>query len=272
MATSGADRRSGPTPVRRARAVAGLQQLPLTARAPVSQALGRAVRSFWATRQGATLVAHNPSEGLAARFSSAGVGLRLPSGSLGLSLRAISYGGRVSAVGSVRPSSAENQVSYARKEVDEWYVNGPLGIEQGFTLFAPDRRAARGPVTIELRLSGSLRARLEGAGAVTFMSAKGRDGASLRRAARHRCAGTAAASIDLTDARRPLDPGRRGDALPAERRPVHPGVQAHRGSGRVEPDSSAGASRCRPTAARPSSAPRGMTTSTGRPGCLPARA
>jgi hypothetical protein len=119
------------------------------------------------------LVVHNQPQGLAARFTRSGVGLSLPGGSVSLSLRAISYGGRLSTVGSASPSAAENHVSYARKGVHEWYVNGPLGIEQGFTLSAPDRHAARGPVTIELRLRGSLHPRLEDAGAVTFISARG---------------------------------------------------------------------------------------------------
>lgn len=172
VATNGADDRSGP-PAVRARAVARLEQLPVAARAPVSQVLGRAAPSFWAMRHGAMLVVHNPSQGLAARFTRSGVGLSLPGGSVGLSLRAISYAGRLSTVGSASPSAADNHVSYARKGVDEWYVNGPLGIEQGFTLSAPDRRAARGPVTIELRLRGSLHPRRDGAGAVTFISARG---------------------------------------------------------------------------------------------------
>ena len=63
---NGAHHRSGSPPVRPARAVARLEQLPVAAQAPVSQVLGRAARSFWATRRGAMLVAHNRTQGLAA--------------------------------------------------------------------------------------------------------------------------------------------------------------------------------------------------------------
>lgn len=171
--TQGAARPGGGRSFLGGGAGAGMESLPVAARAPVSQVLGRAARSFWATRDGGTLVVHNPSQGLAARFSRAGVALSLPGGDVRLSFLAVTYGRQRSLAGSASPSATANQVSYQRQGVDERYVNGPLGIEQSFTLSAPTRRVRRAPVTLELRVGGSLRPRLDGAGAVTFVSARG---------------------------------------------------------------------------------------------------
>ena len=44
------------------------------------------------------------------------------------------YGASLRAVGGVAPRAQANRVSYARAGLSEWYVNGPLGLEQGFTI------------------------------------------------------------------------------------------------------------------------------------------
>jgi hypothetical protein len=70
----------------------------------------------------------------------------------------------------VGPRVSTNRVDYARPGLDEWYANGPLGLEQGFDGSARPP-AARGPLTLALELFGNFRRRpvrsgllLEGAG------------------------------------------------------------------------------------------------------------
>src|SRR5262249_50743123 len=46
------------------------------------------------------------------------------------------------------PIAESDRVEYRRGDVREWYVNGPLGLEQGFTLEAPFKGAGR--VALEL--------------------------------------------------------------------------------------------------------------------------
>ena len=41
-----------------------------------------------------------------------------------------------------RRSAKSNRVELERGRISEWYVNGPLGLEQGFTLQAPPGYAA----------------------------------------------------------------------------------------------------------------------------------
>ena len=75
-----------------------------------------------------------------------------------------------------------NRVELARGDVREWYVNGPLGLEQGFTLaHAP---SCQGPKVVVIDVGGSLAPALvdddgDGTGqAVAFMDA---DGVSVAR-------------------------------------------------------------------------------------------
>ncbi|MGH2542798.1 MAG: hypothetical protein ACRDIB_08375, partial [Ardenticatenaceae bacterium] len=67
----------------------------------------------------------------------------------------------------VPPKAERNQVTYQRGTLNEWYVNGPLGLQQGFTLTQPptdsERRAAedRGWLTVALEMGGGLQAKVD---------------------------------------------------------------------------------------------------------------
>ena len=65
--------------------------------------------------------------------------------------------------------AAGNRVTYQRGDVTEWYTNGPLGLEQGFTLAKPQADGA----SVSLRLSGSLTPHLSGQ-EIDFTAAGGR--------------------------------------------------------------------------------------------------
>jgi hypothetical protein len=158
----------------RASAAGGFAVLPVPLRGLVSGTLGRSERVFWVRRAGAGFVLANGAQGFSARFSDSGVRVSARGGRLALSLAGVGYGSSLRALGSRVPSADGNRVSYADGALTQWFENGPLGLEQGFTLRAPPAGAARGPVTIALRVGGSLRARLVGGGeAVDFIAPGG---------------------------------------------------------------------------------------------------
>jgi hypothetical protein len=158
----------------RASATGGFARLPVPLRGLVSGKLGRSERVFWVRRAGAGFVLGNGAQGFSARFSESGVRVSARGGSLALSLAEVGYGSSLRPLGSRAPSADGNRVSYADGALTQWFENGPLGLEQGFTLRAPPAGAARGPVTIALRVAGSLRARLVGGGeAVDFIALGG---------------------------------------------------------------------------------------------------
>jgi FG-GAP repeat len=72
----------------------------------------------------------------------------------------------------VSPVASGNLVRYRRRGLDEWYRNGPFGLEQGFTLSRRVTGRGSGPLELALALEGSLRARSDG-GDIAFLSRSG---------------------------------------------------------------------------------------------------
>jgi MYXO-CTERM domain-containing protein len=116
--------------------------------------------------------ATNPAHGFATEFGPVGPRLEAANGAWGLELRLVGYGcpGAVAEVGPALPGVAGNRVEYRREggaagDLVEWYVNGPLGLEQGFTLTEPPACAGvGGAVALELELGGDLAPALAAAG------------------------------------------------------------------------------------------------------------
>jgi hypothetical protein len=155
----------------------GLLSLPAAARGAVSAGLGKDARAYSVTAGAGAYHAASPGQRLALRFTRTEVSVASHHGSLGLALREIGHGNRLQSVSSAPPRAAGNRVSYALGGgVREWFTNGPLGLEQGFDV-ARAPGGASGPLTLDVALSGNLRARLA-QGGVTLTG----HGAALRYA------------------------------------------------------------------------------------------
>lgn len=147
-----------------------LQSLPLLAQSVVSGALGAGTSNFLAARApGGWQLAGG---GVSAQLGAIAVDFRSEAGSVSLRLSGVGRGPQLGTIGG-RLSVVEhgNRVVYRRPGLQEWFAAGPLGVEQGFTI---TRRpaGALGPVTVALRLGGSLLA--VGAGSeVRFVTRSG---------------------------------------------------------------------------------------------------
>jgi hypothetical protein len=115
---------------------------------------------------------------LSARFGSTGVTLRSGDALLGLRLTAFGFGGSLHTPDAVAPRAAANRVTYVRRGLTEWYANGPLGIEQGFTVERPSATPAGARLQLRLAVSGDERAALAEHGAGVVL--RGPGGHSLR--------------------------------------------------------------------------------------------
>ena len=133
----------------------GFEALPVAARPVVSNTIGREDPAY----QVRGLAARNPAQGLGLRFAPTGVIVRSGVARGSLALTAVGRPGAVRAVPSAAVRASGNRVTYARPGLSEWYVNGPLGLEQGFD-FAR-RPAGGGTLSLVVRVSGWLRPRLE---------------------------------------------------------------------------------------------------------------
>jgi hypothetical protein len=132
----------------------GLSSLPLAAQGIVSTTLGGDDSAYRVSTSGGGYQAVNPAQRLRARFGRDGIRLQSGALRLGLRLDALDDGGPPTALAPVTPKAHGNRVVYARAGLSEWYANGPLGIEQGFTLARAPARAAAGPLTLSLALYG----------------------------------------------------------------------------------------------------------------------
>jgi hypothetical protein len=156
----------------------GISALPLALSAPVSAALGAAEPAYRISPSAETgLRAGSPAQRLGMHFERSGVILSSGAGSLGLRLEAIGSAGALQPVGEVVPTARANRAVYRHGSVREWYVNGPLGLEQGFTVAHAPSTGAAGSLELSIALSGNMRARLGAAGTLQL---SGPSGARLR--------------------------------------------------------------------------------------------
>jgi hypothetical protein len=120
-------------------------RVPLAAREAISRDLGHDESRFAITRAGTHLVANGL--GMSATFGRDGAVVRGGSGVwLQLGLEAIGRGHSLFRVRSAAPVSRANSVEYYHSGITEWYTNGPLGLEQGFTVAR--RPAGAGELTL----------------------------------------------------------------------------------------------------------------------------
>ena len=157
------------------RGAKGLGSLPALARGPVSESLGAEDRAYHATALGAGAYgAANPAQRMTLRFDRSGVALASATARVDLSLRAAGYGNSLRPLGQVAPRAKANRVAYSHPGLSEWFVNGPAGLEQGFTVARALPGSQAGPLTLAMALSGSARISLGSGGqSITLRSAGG---------------------------------------------------------------------------------------------------
>jgi uncharacterized repeat protein (TIGR01451 family) len=135
-----------------------LSELPLPAQARISTRLGRDDSGYHAFTHVRGLRALNPEHQLAADFTETGVEVRAGTATWKLALRGYGYGDDGHAVDAGAPQASLNRIEYRRGPLTEWYVNGPVGLEQGFTLARPPAPTRDKPLTLAFAIAGTLTA------------------------------------------------------------------------------------------------------------------
>jgi hypothetical protein len=156
----------------------GLSSLPMAAQGTISATLGADDRAYRVSALGSGFQAQSPAQRLDIRFARSGVQIVSGKVELGLSVRAMGYGASPRALDAVTPSANGSRVSYLRAGLSEWYANGPLGLEQGFTIPHAPSGHPTGPLTIAMALSGNAHPSLTSGGQSLTLSHAG--GPSLR--------------------------------------------------------------------------------------------
>lgn len=152
----------------------GFDNLPQAAQASISAAIGRDTPAYQMRSSGLVAHADNASQTLTADFSQDGVSMSTAGVNWRISFSGFGRNSRVQAVSATRPVVSENRVEYKRGTITEWYVNGPFGLEQGFTLDERPLMNAQAPLTIAMTISGDVTAAVgEGALSVTLTNHNG---------------------------------------------------------------------------------------------------
>ncbi len=157
-----------------AQAGPSLATVPLGAVGPISAVLGRDLPGYRVTGLATT----NAEQDLRATFSSSGVTVVSGGLRLGIALDGYGYAGapgtapRLSPLTGVAPVARANRVLYAHGALNEWWANGPAGLEQGFTVSSAPG-VGTGPLTLSLALSGNVQARLAGGGGGLYLAGPG---------------------------------------------------------------------------------------------------
>ncbi|GIW43467.1 MAG: hypothetical protein KatS3mg077_0749 [Candidatus Binatia bacterium] len=151
--------------------------LSLLQRAAISRSLGREERQYWARRDSSSelLRAENRQHRFDAEFRKDGVRVRWGKEHLALHYFGIAGVKPGAPIRPVVPRSQANQVEYRRDVLTEWYVNGPLGLQQGFTVATrPPGPKAKNLVRIEIGYAGTLRPELDREGrAISWRDGRG---------------------------------------------------------------------------------------------------
>jgi hypothetical protein len=127
----------------------------------VSETLGKDEPSYHFTRQPRGFAVENSKHGLLAEFTPSGANLRSGNNHWSIALRGYGYGSKLMAANEVMPRANANRLQYLRAGLTEWYVNGPLGLEQGFTLAQAPAKSNGEPLTLAFTLSGDLSASVD---------------------------------------------------------------------------------------------------------------
>ena len=138
-----------------------VSSLPRGEQSQIWAAVGRDISAYHikATRSG--FEASNSNQKLTSYFTRRGVEVQTGNTPWRMTLRGYGYGAALKTVGFVAPTANANRVEYRRGPMTEWYVNGPAGLEQGFTLAEPPGRPRGEMLTITLAVSGRLQAAVD---------------------------------------------------------------------------------------------------------------
>jgi FG-GAP repeat len=153
---------------------AGLLSLPESMQAAASQAIGAQAAVYRVRPALGGFVAAGGRRHLRSSFTAAGVSVAAGPASVHLRLLGAGYGEGLRSIGAAAPQGHANRVSYSHPGLLEWYVNGPLGLEQGFTLERPPATRDSGVLRLALALSGDVGATLARDGRTIELTRDGR--------------------------------------------------------------------------------------------------
>ncbi len=152
----------------------------------IAQVQGSADGRFAIASRGAELRAEDPINQLETTLGGRGLSMHTlgssePDWRLQLSFESYGCRGLPRPASAASPRASYNRVDYVRGDVTEWYVNGPMGVEQGFTLRSRPSCTDAGQVAFNIRVGGDVQPSLHGSGASAFVDLSDKQGRTVLR-------------------------------------------------------------------------------------------
>jgi trimeric autotransporter adhesin len=141
-----------------------LSDLPVAAQQAISSAIGQDQSTYHAAPAAGGVSLANPANGFTAQVQAGALHVSAGSDTWDMALTGLGYGGAVQSVGTAQTSANGNRVDSNFGKIDEWYVNGPSGLEQGFTVAPLPQSQATSSLTVVLALGGNLSGTVNSAG------------------------------------------------------------------------------------------------------------
>jgi hypothetical protein len=153
----------------------GWSKVPAAAEPTISATLGAQQPEYRVQATASGYATAGSGRTLDARFGRGGVTVGNAGATLGLGLTGVGRGSELTPVAAVTPIAASNRVEYSYPGVTQWFANGPLGLEQGFTVARAPAAAvgADAPLTVSMSVSGDLKASLTAGGRAAAFSRSG---------------------------------------------------------------------------------------------------
>ncbi|MGB8647946.1 MAG: FG-GAP repeat protein [Anaerolineae bacterium] len=114
-----------------------LADLPSAAQALVSRTLGQDDVRYQLTSTSDGYAATNPAQQIAAQFDAQGAQFTVQGHAVRMTLQSWGAGADRQPMIAAMPQVTANRVAWTRGPLTEWYINGPGGWEQGFTVTSP---------------------------------------------------------------------------------------------------------------------------------------
>jgi trimeric autotransporter adhesin len=155
---------------------ARLSVVPLSAQYAISAALGKDQAAYHATLQDRGFTLANAANSFSARLQSNVTSITAGPNELDMSLKQIGRGDALVTVALPKVTADSNRVDADFGTVDQWYVNGPGGLQQGFTVRQKPQgtASAAAPLNVSIGLGGNLSAKVNAAGdGLTLTDAQG---------------------------------------------------------------------------------------------------
>lgn len=142
-------------PMTRGTGATELEDLPLPHQVMVSAGIGADDTTYHAREHGSDFILFNPAQEIQATVGRDGVRVRSNIGAVHLRLASWGCESRLVHSESAKAAAERNRVTLDREKITEWYVNGPMGLEQGFTVEEPTATCTEDtPLLLHLELEG----------------------------------------------------------------------------------------------------------------------